>query len=80
MRAYELLRILILSEGLRQKDLANVLKINITHMSAILNGRKYLSVEHAKALERVFGVPAIVFLYMQNKDKWVEKIKQLESL
>lgn len=80
MNAHELLKTMMLSEGVLQKDLAKELKINAGYMSAILSGRKPITVVHAKVLERVLGVPAIVFLYMQERETWEAKIKLLESI
>jgi plasmid maintenance system antidote protein VapI len=80
MKAHELLKALMLSEGVLQKGLAKELKIHAGYMSAILSGRKPITVVHAKVLERVLGVPAIVFLYMQEREVWETKIKLLESI
>jgi plasmid maintenance system antidote protein VapI len=79
MKAHELLKALMLSEGVLQKGLAKELKIHAGYMSAILSGRKPITVVHAKVLE-VLGVPAIVFLYMQEREVWETKIKLLESI
>jgi HTH-type transcriptional regulator/antitoxin HigA len=57
----EVLRFLMQSHGLRQRDLAGTLGSE-SNVSLILNGERNLTIPHIKALAERFHVPATAFL------------------
>jgi HTH-type transcriptional regulator/antitoxin HigA len=61
-RGADVLRLLMESNGLSQKQLEKKAGISQSTISAILNGTRDLTVDHMTRLAKSFGVPAAVFL------------------
>jgi HTH-type transcriptional regulator/antitoxin HigA len=61
----DILRFLMQQHGLKQSDLADC--VPQSHVSAILNGKRGISKDVAKALAKRFHVKADVFLYAIRK-------------
>lgn len=60
LRGLALIRALLEEYGLRQKDLVDIFKTE-SIASAVLNGRRALTVEHIDKLARRFNLPHMLF-------------------
>jgi antitoxin component HigA of HigAB toxin-antitoxin module len=58
----EALELLMEEHGITARQLGEILGINESMGSKILNGQRSITVAHAKKLAKTFGVPATVFL------------------
>jgi plasmid maintenance system antidote protein VapI len=61
--------------GLSQKRLADGIGIPAPSMNDIIRGKRDVNVKVAKGLEKVFGIPAAVWMVYQS----MEDIKDLEE-
>jgi HTH-type transcriptional regulator/antitoxin HigA len=61
LRGIELIKTLLVEENLRQKDLVPIFKTE-SIVSAVLNGRRKLTVEHIRGLSKFFKLPPELFL------------------
>lgn len=60
LRGVAIIRALLEEQGLRQKDLVDIFKTE-SIASAVLNGRRGLTVEHIDKLARRFDLPHMLF-------------------
>ena len=60
--------------GLSQKQLADGIGISAPVMNDIIRGKRDVNVKVAKGLEKVFGIPAAVWMVYQS----MEDIRELE--
>jgi addiction module HigA family antidote len=64
---------------IRNKDFASYLGIEESNLSAILSGRRRISPDFALKLERIFNIPAILWLNIQNKNEILELRKMQDT-
>jgi HTH-type transcriptional regulator / antitoxin HigA len=57
----DMLRHLIEARGISQSKLADDVKISMSTISEVLNGKRQLNRNHISALSKYFGVPSSVF-------------------
>lgn len=56
--------------GLKNKQIAELLGVTETNLSAMLNGRRRLVIEHAYLLGQLFNTKGKYFIDIQNKNEW----------
>jgi HTH-type transcriptional regulator/antitoxin HigA len=61
LRGVDLIRVCLAERNLRQKDLVPIFKTE-SIVSAVLNGRRKLTVEHIRKLSKFFKLPPELFL------------------
>lgn len=54
------------SRGIQQKDFAEKIGMQPTHLSALLNGKRNISVDVAAKLEHELGIPATFWMSLQD--------------
>lgn len=69
----EFLKNMIFFSGMTQKETADKLNVATPIVSDIIKGKRSINCKYAKALEEVFGIPAIVWLTYQNYEELKEK-------
>jgi HTH-type transcriptional regulator / antitoxin HigA len=74
IRGIELIKALLVEENLRQKDLVSIFKTE-SIVSAVLNGRRKLTVEHIRKLSKFFNLPPELFL----ESDWADEVKLEEE-
>lgn len=57
----------LISRGIRQKDFAEKIGMQPTHLSALLNGKRNISVEIAAKLEKELDIPASFWMSLQDR-------------
>jgi antitoxin component HigA of HigAB toxin-antitoxin module len=62
----EALELLMEENGVTARQLGQILGVNESMGSKILNGQRSITVPHAKKLAKAFGVPAAVFLDLET--------------
>lgn len=69
MKVGEFLKNAIFYSGRTQQSIANDCGINPVSFCDIIKGRRNISIDYAKKIEKALGVPAMVLLTWQNCDK-----------
>lgn len=69
MKVGEFLMKMIFFSGMSQKEVAEKLNTTPSVLNDIIKGKRNISIRHVKALEEIFGVPAIIWLTYQNYDE-----------
>lgn len=69
MKAGEFLMKMIFFSGMSQKEAAEKLNITAPVLNDIIKGKRNIGIKHAKALEALLGIPAIVWLTYQNHNE-----------
>ena len=75
----EVLRELLLSQGMCQAELARALGVSDARVSMILNEHRSFTPEIALRLQRVFGTPAADWLRLQAEFDLYREEKRLEG-
>lgn len=56
--------------GIKNKTIAELLDVSASNLSAMLNGKRRLNIEHAYLLGQLFNTRGKYFIDIQNKNEW----------
>ena len=61
--------------GIKNKLIAQMLEVSPSNLSAMLSGKRRLSIEHAFLLGQLFNTKGKHFIDIQNKNEWSSFVK-----
>lgn len=68
MGVNDLLQKMIVISGMTQRDTARLLGISDNQLSRLVSGERTITYKYAKGFERVFGIPALIWMIYQEYD------------
>lgn len=77
MKVGEFLMKMIFFSGMSQKEAAEKLNIVPPNLNDIIKGKRSISYKCAKDLEKLFGIPAMVWITYQNHDELNKEFDEL---
>jgi|WetSurMetagenome_2_1015567.scaffolds.fasta_scaffold185891_1 HTH-type transcriptional regulator / antitoxin HigA len=62
--------------GLKQKNFAEMIGMQTTHLSELVNGKRGISEAVAEKLEDALGIPSLEWMKLQNQYNYDKKLLQ----